>query len=84
VYLVALKSAKWRFWLRSEHSWEFRRELIRNFQRVSRERLSGKSSAVCLAGLLGRRNGPLRPTFVSAKRSSDAPEHHPGYFPDSL
>src|SRR3712207_5697002 len=48
------------------------------------EILSGKSSAVCLAGLLGRRNGPLRPTFVAAKRTSDAPKHRPGDFPDSL
>src|SRR3712207_3444625 len=54
------------------------------FQTVSLERLSGKSLVVCLAGLLGRRNGPLRPTFVAAKRSSDAPEHRPGDFPDSL
>jgi len=36
------------------------------------------------SGLLGHRNRPLCPTFVLAKRSSDAPEHRPGYFPDSL
>jgi hypothetical protein len=50
------------------------------FSRQFLERLSGKSLAVCLAGLLGRRNGPLRPTFVAAKRTSDAPEHRPGDF----
>jgi hypothetical protein len=35
------------------------------------------------SGAPGRRNGPLRPTFVAAKRSSDAPEHRPGDFPTS-
>jgi hypothetical protein len=36
------------------------------------------------SGSPGRRNGPLRPTFVATKRSSDAPKHCPGDFPDSL
>ena len=35
--LVALKAAKWRFWLRTDHSWEPRVRLIWNFQTVSLE-----------------------------------------------
>jgi hypothetical protein len=38
--LVACKAAKWRFWLRSEHSWEPKVRLIWNFQTVSEEEFS--------------------------------------------
>jgi hypothetical protein len=40
--LVALKTAKWRFWLSFDHSWVSRVELIRNFQTVSLRRWVNK------------------------------------------
>jgi hypothetical protein len=43
--LAALKAAKWRFWVRFDHSWESSVGLFRNYQTVSRMGIVGSSAS---------------------------------------